>query len=55
MRRELIRVAEAVALATAVSVACSLALDWMFFVALPVGAAVGTLFAAVTIARDRRK
>jgi len=55
MRRELIRVAQAVGLATAVSVAGSMWLGWMFFVALPVGAAVGTLFAAVLIARDRRK
>jgi hypothetical protein len=55
MRRELIRVAAGVVVATATSVAASAWLNQPFWFALPAGALVGTLVAAVAIARDRRK
>lgn len=55
MRRELIRVAAGVAVATGTSVAASLWLNWPFWWALPAGAVVGTLVAGAAIAFDRRE
>jgi hypothetical protein len=52
---ELARVAQSVGVATCISVATSLALNWMFYLALPAGFAVGLGWAAFTMSIDRRR
>jgi hypothetical protein len=52
---ELGRVAQAVGLATCVGVATSLALGWMFTLALPAGFLVGAGWAVATLVVDRQR
>ena len=52
---ELARVAQAMAIATALAVTLSLGGNRPFYVALPIGFVVGVSWAAFTIALDRRR
>jgi len=55
VRDELRRAAEAVLVATGAGVSSALGGDAPFWVALPVGAAVGGVYAALRVARDRAR
>jgi hypothetical protein len=52
---ERVRVARGIGWAAAGSIAGAILFNWLFFVALPVGAALGVVYAATAMVADRRQ